>query len=404
MRLGRVGLHVGVAALAFPTELTPASHTNSIDKTDDGDYLYSGRHTDTIYKISKDDKRIIWRLGGVKSDFPMSGELVFARQHDVRFRGQNDTHLMLSILDNAKGKDHTFAPTHKFSRGLLFAVNERDMTVSIEKEIPHPFTEDRYSFRRGNYQILPNDNIFMGWAEQGCQSEHAPDGTILQEAIFSVKWLGTYRQYKFPFVGLPVVPPDVHAEAIGTANGKASTIVHVSWNGATEVCSWNLYKTTDKGEPEVLLVSIDKQSFETKLTHDSFASHVVVKGLDQDGNVLGSSNVFTTIVNDDVPEPAIAAERQWLQKMGGSGLFSGIPSVSDHPIPSFFVGFILSAGLLLAGWYARRKGVFRLFRTARYQRLRQVKEHSGYQDFAEEFDEQSLPLQDSRKGSLDSGT
>lgn len=397
----RVGLPVSLPASMSWTSLTLSSHTNSVDKTPYGDYLLSGRHTDAIYKISKDDKSIIWRLGGVKSDFPIHGDLKFSRQHDVRFRGQNETHLLISILDNAKGIDHTFAPTHEFSRGLLLAINERDMTVSIEKQLDHPFTEDRFSPRRGNYQVLPNDNIFMGWSEQGCQSEHSSDGTLLQEAIFSVKWLGTYRQYKFPFVGLPLQPPDTHSEARGGGNNDASTIVHVSWNGATEVRTWNLYKTTSKGEAEVLLASADKHGFETKLEHDGYAGYVVVKGLDKDGEVLGSSKVFKTIVNNDVPESALDAERQWLRSMGDHGILDRLPSVSDHPISSFLVGFLFSAGVLFAGWYARRKGVFRLFRTARYSRLRQAKEDPGYQDFAEEFDEQSLPLRDSRKESLD---
>lgn len=311
--------------------------------------------------------------------------------------------MLLSILDNAKGIDHTPGyPTHDFSRGLLLAVNERDMTVSIEKQYDHPFTEDRFSPRRGNYQLLPNGNVFMGWSEQGCQSEHAPDGTLLQEAIFAVKWLGTYRQYKFPFVGLPNTPPDIHSEAVGNDKGDANTIVHVSWNGATEVRTWNLYKTTRKGEPEVLLTSVDKGGFETKLEHNGLASYVVVKGLDKNGDVLGTSKQFKTIVNNEVPQSALDEEKEWLHSMGDYGLLEKLPKLSDHPISSFLVGFLFSVGVLIAGWYGRRKGVFRMFRSARYQRLRQGKEHPGYEDFEDEYD-QALPLQSARKESLDDG-
>jgi len=308
--------------------------------------------------------------------------------------------MFVSILDNAKGIDHSHPPTHAFSRGLLLAINEKDMTVAVAKQLDHPHTADRYSPRRGNYQVLPNGNIFMGWSEQGCQSEHAEDGTLLQEAIFSVKWLGTYRQYKFPFVGRPTNPPDVYGEVVATPSGGATTEVHVSWNGATEVRSWQLYKTTKSGEPNILISTTEKAGFETKLTHTGYASYVVVKGLDKDGQVLGESKIFKTEISKQVSASALVAEKQWLASLGEAdtdGKFSRLPSVSDHPAASFFVGFILSAGLLLAGLYARRKGLLRIFRSTRYSRLRSSKEDPGYQDLADEFDERSLPLQASRK-------
>ena len=53
-------------------------HCNSIDKCPDGHYLLSARHADTIYKVSKDDGSILWRLGGVQSDF--ESDFRFSRQ------------------------------------------------------------------------------------------------------------------------------------------------------------------------------------------------------------------------------------------------------------------------------------------------------------------------------------
>ena len=54
-------------------------HINSVDKFANGDYLASGRHTSTLYRISKDDGHIIWRLGGCydQSDFVMEDNLPF---------------------------------------------------------------------------------------------------------------------------------------------------------------------------------------------------------------------------------------------------------------------------------------------------------------------------------------
>lgn len=114
------------------------------------------------------------------------------------------------------------------------------MTASIEKQIDHPDGDGVWAFRRGNYQDLPNGNIFMCWSERALQSEHSSDGKMLMKAQLEPKWLGTYRSYKFDgFVGMPDDPPDVVAKAVDDRHirGGLSTVVHASWNGATEVVS-----------------------------------------------------------------------------------------------------------------------------------------------------------------------
>ena len=137
------------------------SHANSVDVTPQGDYLLSSRHTDTIYKISGANGSIIWRLGGKRSDFSASFE--FSRQHDVRYRGQNGTHMFISILDNAKGQDSQ-GNTNLFSRGLLIAIDESRMEASVQAHYDHPYhARGPLVPRRGNYQLLPNGHVLMGW-------------------------------------------------------------------------------------------------------------------------------------------------------------------------------------------------------------------------------------------------
>lgn len=134
-------------------------HVNAVDKTLKGDYILSVRHTDTIYKISAGDGSILWRLGGAKSDFH-SEDVVFSRQHDARYRGQNSTHMWISIMDNSKGEDPQPA-TNDSSRGLLIAVDENNMVATLEAHYDHP-VPDSLVPRRGNYQALPNGNVLMG--------------------------------------------------------------------------------------------------------------------------------------------------------------------------------------------------------------------------------------------------
>jgi hypothetical protein len=123
--------------------------------------MLSTRHSDTIYKISKDDGSILWRLyglGGERSDFDM-GNLNFSRQHDARFREHNGTHTIISFLDNATGADPQPASS-EWTRGLLVALDENAMTASIISSYDHP--HGGRCFRRGSYQPLPSGNVFIG--------------------------------------------------------------------------------------------------------------------------------------------------------------------------------------------------------------------------------------------------
>ena len=49
--------------------------------------------------------------------------------------------------------------------------------------------------------------------------------------------MDTYRALRFPWSGRPLTPPAVLANLNNTGE---ETIVHASWNGATEVASWRV--------------------------------------------------------------------------------------------------------------------------------------------------------------------
>ena len=286
-------------------------HCNSIDKTSDGDYLLSCRHSNTIYKISHEDGSILWRFGGFMSDFDQ-GDLEFSRQHNIRLREENGTHTIISFLDNAKGQDEA-PPTHDYSRGLLVALDEKNMKSTVMKEIVHP--DLGYAPKRGNYQVLPNDNIFMGWSHKALQTEHTPDGTLVMQARMEAGWLGSYKNFKFDFVGQPLSVPDVHSAGYGVEGRELGrTLVHVSWNGATEVDAWRFYKTIATGEVRTELGTRGKSGFETMLEVEGYASYVIVEGVAKNGTVLGSSGVFKTIPHPNMTAAAVVVENLWLLK------------------------------------------------------------------------------------------
>lgn len=297
----------------------------------------------------------MWRLGGKTSDFTIPKDLVFSRQHDARYRGQNETHSFISILDNAKGQDNE-PKTHDFSRGLLIAIDETNMQAAVEAQYDHPYHErGALAIRRGNYQSLPNGNILMGWSERAMQSEHTSDGKLVWEAILKVDWMGSYRNYKFDgFVGQPLEPPTAVSRAYDD-DQETFTEVHVSWNGATEVSKWNLYKTSPDGETTRLLVATAaKESFETMLTFNGYARYLVVDAIDARGNRIGNTSIIDTAADPGISPATVAEEEQWLQDLEVERFEAA--RRSSWVVASFCAGLVVGIMLLLAYRHARGQG------------------------------------------------
>lgn len=337
--------------------LTYCRHTNALDKFTDGDYLLSARHADTLYKISKDDGHIVWRLGGRFSDFEM-GDWNFTRQHHARFLSQNETHTYVSVFDNAKGAD-VQKPSSPNSRGLiiLLRTDTEPMTAEMVAHYDHPYGPGHYAYRRGNFQILKNNNTFLCWSEQSLQSEHRKDGSKIMEARMVPNWIGTYRGFKYEFVGLPKQPPDVisKTESKGPVHNFTKTNVHVSWNGATEVKNWVFYKSTKDGKTQVRIGSKPRSGFETSFEWEGFASYVVVEGMDKTGNSLGASKVIETEEPKNMDADDVQAELQWqadakLGRIHPSGEIRLHPETFfEQPVQTVFafIGGLLFTPLLL---------------------------------------------------------
>ena len=306
-----------------------------------------------MYKISHNDGSIVWRFGGQKNDFEFDDH--FSSQHDARVRSQNETHTILSVLDNA------FRPaipeTNEFSRGLLMSLNTDTMTAEVLEKYKHPLRE--LVDGRGSYQALPNGNVFMGFTEHAFQSEHAHNGTVLMQAKLRPN-LKSYRNYKFPWVGHPTQPPDVYSVAFVAENEDTyNTNIYMSWNGATEVDTWNVYKVHPKGKNE-LVANTARRGFETAITYHKFASHVIVEALDREGKPLGRSTVTETIgppagVLDSLDRDQV----EWIQNHLPE---EGTTTVYRNPVIAFVAGIVFCAVAGLTGWAVWH---FRSWRPAR---------------------------------------
>ncbi|OJD18173.1 hypothetical protein AJ78_01785 [Emergomyces pasteurianus Ep9510] len=292
------GFHIkpNTPAQPFPLGLD-YFHVNSVDKTPDGNYLISSRYTNTVYLLSGAEPRILWRLGGKNSDFKM--DFKFSRQHNPRTRFLNETHMVISLLNNASDDWSTQEST---SSALIILLDLQQRTAHLLNRYLRP---DRgHSRMRGNVQVLPNKNVFVGWSEGGYQSEFAPDGTLLMEARFAMPKgtnktrYNSYRSYKYPFTGRPTQPPALVSAVHGSNSAGFMTVMHASWNGATEVAHWRFYAQHHATSPRVLVGNTTKVDFETEFSSQGFLDWVSVEAVGKGGASLG----WSAVVRSHVPE------------------------------------------------------------------------------------------------------
>lgn len=255
-------------------------HGNSVDKDLAGNYILSSRYTDTIYKISGDTGKVIWRLGGLGSDFAMLDGLNFSRQHDAHWVEEECTAdvEIITLLDNAGDEN---VQTATYSSGLKLRLDLQNMTASILQRWFRP--DESRSLLRGNFQRLSSDNYLAVWSDNAYMSEHNPDGRLVMEAEFASRRMVTYRAYKQDFVGRPTEPPIVMSFVYGIDAETSTTVSYVSWNGATEVATWNFYNTSG------LIGSTLRTGFETRFFSRGMQSMVVAEATAADGTVLGRS-------------------------------------------------------------------------------------------------------------------
>ena len=259
-----------IAAPAIP--VYDSVHANGIELDTDGHLLVSARNTSAIYKVDRSTGAIIWRLGGKKSDFKMGDGATFGLQHDPR-RHADGT---LSVFD-----DGTTGP----SRGIVLNVDEVAMTASLVKAYPHP--HGKFAMSQGNMEVLPNGNVFVGWGSTGYASEFTTDGQLLFDADFSGS-IQSYRCFRYPWTAQPAEPPVIALDAPG--NGSIN--VYASWNGATQVASWEVLNGSSATQL-ASLGSFPRTDFETVLVVKPTSSYIAVNALDAQGAVLGTSKAMT---------------------------------------------------------------------------------------------------------------
>jgi hypothetical protein len=243
-------------------------HINSIDPFGEDHLLISARRTSTVYKVDRKTGEIVWRLGGKKTDFDIGYGTRTDYQHDARYHDNG----IITIFDNGSlNKDVQ-------SRGIFVEIDEDAMSATLVGEYTHP--DKIFSDTQGNVQVLSNGNVFMGWGSEPYSSEFSRDGERLFDASFTPE-LESYRAFRFPWKGQPQVLPAMVAES----GPEGDITLYVSWNGATEVDTWEVLAGAgpDKLEPVGWAPS---KGFETAITLQTDEPYVAVRAKDSSGKVL----------------------------------------------------------------------------------------------------------------------
>ena len=273
--------HIGVSESQTSPPSTRAwdwFHIDSIDPEPDGNVLISARNTWAIYQIESGTGNVLWRLGGLKSSFKMGAGTKTAWQHDARMLSNGD----VTIFDD--GSD---PPVESQSRAVRIALDLKARSARLVSSYTHP-SPPLLAASQGNMQTLANGNTVVGYGGVPELSEYGTDGSLLFDAHLPFDQL-YYRAFRIPWSGRPLTPPAVVASLNNTSE---ETIVHMSWNGATDVASWRVMAGTHSGSLAPA-ATIGSEGFESSTILAKRYAYVAVQALDSSGHALGTSHTVS---------------------------------------------------------------------------------------------------------------
>jgi hypothetical protein len=181
--------------------------------------------------------------------------------------------------------DEAGPPVYGASRGLKLKLSGEQ--VKLMHQYPRPTVTVAVS--EGSMQVLRHGNAVVGYgatqffSEFSQGGEREKGGKLLFDAELP-KGDGSYRVLRFPWQGAPTTAPALaaHRESI------ADVALYASWNGATDIASWQVLAGEDAGALSPV-ADATWSGFETKVDVSSTDSVFEVRALDRQGRVLASS-------------------------------------------------------------------------------------------------------------------
>ncbi len=139
-------------------EFLDYAHVNSVWPTRDGHWLVSSRSYSQVLKIDGQSGEVIWRLGGIASDFsfvddPREG---ICGQHTASETPDGT----ILVFDNGWHCVPGGPPRHHVARAAEYALDLDARTATLVFSHENP---DLNAGAQGSAQRLPSGNTFIGW-------------------------------------------------------------------------------------------------------------------------------------------------------------------------------------------------------------------------------------------------
>ncbi len=270
--------HIGVGeSETSPPRGTPWDwfHLNSIDPQPDGNLFISARSTWAAYQLEAMSGKVLWRLGGTNSSFKMGPGTDTAWQHDGRILPDGE----VTLFD-----DGSNPPVHASSRALRIVLNFKTREARLRFDYTHP-DPPLLAASQGNMQTLADGSTVVDYGGVPEISEYSEGGALRFDAHLPYE-MSSYRGFRFPWSGSPATPPALLASLNNTAE---ETIVHMSWNGSSEVASWRVLagRGRDSLAPQSTVAT---SGFESSTILPKAYAYVAVQALGQAGQLLGTSD------------------------------------------------------------------------------------------------------------------
>ncbi len=270
--LGHIPLHDSYNPIPHNGNPWDYIHVNSIDPGASNDVLVSARNSWALYDVDIKTGAFNWQLGGKHSTFKLGPGAKTYWQHDAEWQPGG----LISVFDNG-----STPPKEKQSRGVLLKPDFATRTVALAKSLVNP-TKTLLAPAQGNTLALPGGAWLMGYGNLPNFTEYDASGHVLLDGTLGHN-VQDFRTYLSPWSGQPSTLPALVARRNG-----ASVQAQTSWNGATDVTSWQLFAGAS---PSALapVTTVPRSGFQTTARVTTSAAYIESRALDANGNVLGVS-------------------------------------------------------------------------------------------------------------------
>ena len=278
-------------------------HLNSVEYDHDGNFLLTGRHVSVVAKLRRSDGAVLWRMGGKRNEFRFTdGDGGPSWPHDVRRRPDGT----ISVFDNGVSRKPPY------SRGVAWTVDEAKRTAKVAVQWRH--SPDLFGALVGSNRLLPNGDDLISWGNTGRVTEYSPAGQPVFESQLPASNF-SYRVQRVDWHATPIRPPDMAVDRSPT-----TATAYASWNGATDVATWELWGGSDARHLR-RLGSAPRSGFETTVSAPVQPTDGVfqTRALDGSGKTIGTSQTAP-----DAIEAKYAS-------LGGSSSFLGSPVGGEQP-------------------------------------------------------------------------